>query len=68
MKFTDQGEIVITVLTTPQQELHFSVRDTGIGIPEENLKNIFKEYTQVNSSIGHSLGGTGLGLPISLQL
>lgn len=68
MKFTEEGEIVITVFKTKQEELLVSVRDTGIGISEENLKVIFKEYTQVSSSIGHALGGTGLGLAICRQI
>ncbi len=68
VKFTEHGEIVVTVVTKGEEELLFSVRDTGIGIPEEKAMSLFKEYTQLDSSVGHAVGGTGLGLAICHQL
>jgi hypothetical protein len=68
VKFTEEGEIMITVDVASQTRLLFSVKDTGIGIPEEKVKCLFQEYAQVSSSVGSSLGGTGLGLVISKQL
>jgi signal transduction histidine kinase/ActR/RegA family two-component response regulator len=68
VKFTDEGEILLTVDVTSQNRLLFSVNDTGIGIPKEKVKCLFQEYGQVNSSNGRAFGGTGLGLVICRQL
>ncbi|MCC9075025.1 response regulator [Litorilinea aerophila] len=70
-KFTDQGEIVVTVNAVDSGEghiLHFSVRDTGIGIPRDRLKRLFKSFSQVDASTTRRYGGTGLGLTISQRL
>ncbi|CAM2948368.1 histidine kinase [Chryseobacterium flavum] len=69
VKFTEQGEIELKVekidIDNKNITLRFSVRDTGIGIPEEKQQHIFDAFTQENSSISKRYGGTGLGLTIS---
>ncbi len=72
LKFTDQGEIGILVSQEPAESgqvfLHFAVRDTGIGIPEDKQSIIFNAFRQADSSTTRKFGGTGLGLAISSQL
>lgn len=74
-KFTDQGHIRLGVdfihLDSQNPErirIKFSVSDTGIGIPEHKQQDLFKAFTQADSSITRKYGGTGLGLAISAQL
>ncbi|MGO8839389.1 MAG: response regulator, partial [Limisphaerales bacterium] len=78
IKFTDKGDILIQVklLSLKPDEaknhsllhLHFSVRDTGIGIQPERLARLFKPFSQGDASTARHYGGTGLGLAISKQL
>ncbi len=72
VKFTEKGEVEIAVKSNGQKdqsvELFFSIMDTGIGIPEEKLHDIFESFTQADSSITRKYGGTGLGLSISKHL
>ena len=72
IKFTPQGEVVLTVSCESRDEagvrLHFSVTDTGIGIPADKFDCIFEEFQQVDSSTTRTYGGTGLGLAISSRL
>jgi PAS domain S-box-containing protein len=72
IKFTDHGEVVLHVTVESQTEneivLHFTVADTGIGIPSEKQQAIFEPFTQADSSATRRYGGTGLGLTISFQL
>ena len=72
IKFTPQGEVVLTVSCESRDnhtaQLHFSVTDTGIGIPADKLECIFEEFQQVDSSTTRTYGGTGLGLAISSRL
>ena len=72
IKFTSRGEIALTVQRDPNgptgNELLFSVRDTGIGIPADKLASIFDSFTQADSSTTRKFGGTGLGLTISKRL
>lgn len=71
VKFTREGEIVVTVRACQQgadEFVEWSVRDTGIGIPADELPGIFDEFRQVDGSSTRLYGGTGLGLALSLYL
>ena len=72
IKFTDAGEIALNVtLSTPadgQPEVLFTVRDTGIGIAQEDIPRLFQSFSQVDTSTTRRHGGTGLGLAISRRL
>jgi signal transduction histidine kinase/DNA-binding response OmpR family regulator len=75
VKFTPAGEIVVRVerapATEPEEEglsLHFTVSDTGIGIPPGKQKMIFDAFSQADSSVARLHGGTGLGLSIARKL
>jgi CheY-like chemotaxis protein len=67
VKFTDQGKIILEIYIEGDQ-LYFKVSDTGIGIDEHNLNNIFEEFTQADSSTTRKYQGTGLGLAISKKM
>jgi len=78
VKFTEQGEIVVSVesqllkAVTPSNctayELHFAVRDTGIGLPTDRMDRLFQSFSQLDASTTRQYGGTGLGLAISKHL
>jgi signal transduction histidine kinase/CheY-like chemotaxis protein len=68
IKFTEHGEIVVSVTPDADGRLRFAVRDTGIGIPAGKQEAIFASFTQVDSSTTRKYGGTGLGLTISRKL
>lgn len=72
IKFTDQGEVQVNIDVNneddKQLELLFSVADTGIGLKDEQLSNLFKAFTQADVSITRKYGGTGLGLAICKRL
>jgi len=71
IKFTTKGEVSVRVSTenvgNGEAMLRFSVKDTGIGIPENKVQVLFKSFSQVDSSTTRKYGGTGLGLAISKQ-
>jgi hypothetical protein len=72
VKFTEQGEVVIGIEQTGRGrqgiELHFWVRDTGIGMTPEQCAKLFQPFSQADSSTTRRYGGTGLGLAISRAL
>lgn len=72
LKFTEDGEVTVSVKMVEETDNHyalrFSVKDTGIGIPENKLKTIFERFTQAEESTTRRFGGTGLGLSIVKQL
>jgi len=72
IKFTERGEIAVEVsaeaVAKDSVTLHFTVRDTGIGIAEDRLASIFQEFNQGDNSTTRKYGGTGLGLTISARL
>lgn len=72
VKFTESGGVYVNCIiqreTEEEVELCFSVRDTGIGIPEDKIATIFERFTQVDTHITRKYGGTGLGLAITKQL
>ena len=72
IKFSEAGEVTVLVSleesSQPDCRLRFTVRDTGIGIPENKIGMLFGKFTQLDPSITRRYGGTGLGLAISKQL
>ena len=72
VKFTEQGKIAISASLMEsyrsQVNLLFTVEDTGIGIPQDRIKEIFGSYTQARGSVTRKFGGTGLGTAIARQL
>ena len=73
IKFTEEGEVAVQVQLDSQNEkeesvLHFAIKDTGIGIPQDKQERIFESFSQADGSTTRKYGGTGLGLAISAQL
>ena len=68
LKFTERGEVRVSVSKGHDQTVVFSVADTGIGIAPENQDRIFEEWTQVEGKLQKVAKGTGLGLPLSRKL
>lgn len=67
VKFTEQGGVVVTV-SAEGGLVYFEIRDTGIGIAPDRLRNIFEPFTQADASTTRRFGGSGLGTTISKQL
>ncbi|SLM27587.1 PAS (fragment) [Desulfamplus magnetovallimortis] len=72
IKFTPSGKVTILVTAFNEKNkeiiLHFSIKDTGIGIPQDKMGLLFKKFSQVDTSTTRKFGGSGLGLAISRQL
>jgi CheY-like chemotaxis protein len=72
LKFTERGEIAVKAELESREGdsllLHFTVRDTGIGIPVEKQTKVFEAFSQADGSTTRKYGGTGLGLTVSLRL
>jgi len=72
VKFTEKGSVSLTIHPTIESKtwiiFHFSIRDTGIGIPEDKQEEIFDPFTQTSAYINRKYGGTGLGLAIVKRL
>lgn len=72
VKFTSDGEVLLVITGREKEgslyELTFRVEDSGIGIPQDKIANIFQEYSQAETSTTREYGGTGLGLPIANRL
>jgi two-component system sensor histidine kinase/response regulator len=72
IKFTERGEVLLSLQTdwstTDDIQLHFTISDTGIGIPAEKQAAVFEPFTQADGSMSRTYGGTGLGLTISSRL
>ncbi|WP_373000031.1 ATP-binding protein [Sulfurimonas sp.] len=68
VKFTDSGEIGISIKKVSKNRFRFVVSDTGIGLSEEEQSKLFTSFSQADGSITRKYGGTGLGLSISKQL
>lgn len=72
IKFTDKGEILITISVLEKSaesaQIQFAIRDSGIGLTEQQQGNLFQAFSQADTSTTRKYGGTGLGLTISKQL
>lgn len=72
IKFTEKGRVDITLnvenITSDSISLYFAVKDTGIGIPEDRLQEIFDSFSQASAETTRKYGGTGLGLAITKRL
>ncbi len=72
IKFTNKGEVILKIsgkmLEGDNHEIHFAIKDTGIGIPDDKVSRLFQPFGQVDASTTRKYGGTGLGLAISKRL
>lgn len=71
VKYTDKGSVTFTISGEANDDialLHFSVRDTGIGIKEEDLSKLFSEFERIEEKRNRNIEGSGLGMSITIQL
>jgi len=68
LKFTERGEVRVSVSRGTDNSISFSVADTGIGIYESDIERIFQEWTQIDGKLQKVAKGSGLGLPLSRKL
>ena len=68
LKFTEHGEVRVSVHSGGEDTVSFAVSDTGIGIPAEHLERVFEEFSQIENPLQSRVKGTGLGLPLSRRL
>ncbi|MBD2740083.1 ATP-binding protein [Coleofasciculus sp. FACHB-1120] len=68
IKFTDSGSITVDACEPTPDQIAIAVKDTGIGIEQSEIKQIFQEFRQVSQSLTRTYGGTGLGLAITDRL
>ena len=67
-KFTKEGTVSLEISAESKNRVKFELSDTGIGMTEDQLKNVFEEFTQAETSTSKDYGGTGLGLPICKKI
>ncbi len=67
-KFTKEGKVSLIISEEAKNRIKFEISDTGIGMTENQLENVFEEFTQAETSTSKDYGGTGLGLPICKKL
>jgi len=68
IKFTDEGEVSLSIVVVEENILEFRIKDTGIGLTPEQIENLFENFVQATDATSREYGGTGLGLSISQEL
>lgn len=68
IKYTPQGSVVVDITSTTEDKVVISVKDSGLGIPPEDLPHLFQKFYRINNVDRQSIGGTGLGLYLSRRL
>jgi PAS domain S-box-containing protein len=68
IKYTPQGEVLVDIISDTEEKVIISVKDSGLGIPPEDLPHLFQKFYRVNNIDRQSIGGTGLGLYLSRRL
>lgn len=67
IKFTEKGSVTLA-MNRQKDIIRIAIRDTGIGIKPEDMDVVFEQFRQVDGSLNRSVGGTGLGMPITKKL
>lgn len=68
VKFTQNGQVILSIQNLQNNRILFEIKDTGIGLSEDQINRLFQSFTQANATISKQFGGTGLGLTISKEL